>query len=167
MPVPLVMTDASRVTRMVNRDMQRLAEDISKKRTMRELLLEIAYDVLSPSIAQNFQVGGRPDSWQPSKPDSQYRKSHGGGAGPLVVTRRLSDSAKAKARWKVNANVLTYGYFPARSWYALVHDQGSETANIPQRPFALIQESDANEIQERTGIWIEKKVNEHIRLRYA
>ena len=152
---------------LLHRDLQGLALDIAGANRFRQPLLDSAVEILSPSIAQNFEVGGRPQSWESAESGTPYRKSHGGG-GPLNVTGKLKRSATAAARFKVRNNQLTYGDFPQSTWYAVVHDNAdiSEKAHIPNRPFALIQKEDESEIAKIFMDWLEYKVNQHLRWYY-
>lgn len=165
MPVKLFIDSTS--LPMFSSDIQGLAEDFGRRGAMRQPLLRSAREVLSPSIGANFDAGGRPP-WDPVIPDSSYRKKLGGGGGPLSVTGKLQKSAEAFARWHVADNVLTYGNFPSSTWFAVVHDSEdvAAKANIPARPFALIQEEDIAPIGDIFMDWVEEKVGDHIRLRY-
>jgi len=159
--------DASAV-RHLRRDLQSLALDLGGTNRMRQPLLRIAREVLAPSINQNFEVGGRPTAWRATASGMRYRSARGGGSGPLVVTGKLKRSASALARFKVRKNVMTYGNFPNRSWYAAVHDSDeiSQKANIPSRPFALIQQEDEAAIGRIFMDWVESRVNAHLRRVY-
>ncbi len=159
----------NRALLLLDKDIQDLSRDMAGTNRMREPLLESASDVLAPSINRNFQVGGRPDKWAPVSPISTYRlQKSGEDAPPLWVTGKMKRAASALARFKVRNNELTYGYFPSSLWYAAVHDSAklAKAANIPQRPFALIQADDIDDITRIFMRWYEKMVNKHIRLFY-
>ncbi len=154
---------------MLDKDLRDLAGDLAGSNRMREPLQDSAREVLAPSIDKNFQVGGRPKRWKASSPISTYRlQKKGTGEPTLWVTGKMKRAAGAIARFKVKNNELTYGYFPATLWYAVVHDDPklAKKANIPQRPFALIQPDDIEKITVIFMLWYEKMVNKHIRLRY-
>ncbi len=162
----IIMDD--RALNLLEKDLRDLSRDLAGANRMRQPLLEIAKEVLIPSINKNFQVGGRPKRWESVSPISTYRTAHPGGGPPLWVTGKMKSAATKMARFKIKNNVMTYGYFPPTVWYAMVHDQASvaRAANIPHRPFALIQAEDIPKIERIMMRWYEKMVNKHIRLRY-
>jgi phage gpG-like protein len=171
MPIGLFID--SRALLMFEKDVQELAKKFARRGGMREPLLRIAKEVLSPSISTNFDAAGRPEPWPEADPVSRYRVARFGkggsmGISPLLVTGQLQRAAGAFARWRVRENTLTYGNFPPSRWYAVVHDDADTAARagIPVRPFALIQQEDIVPIQDIFLDWIEEKVGESIRLRY-
>jgi phage gpG-like protein len=150
----------------LHRDLQRLALDIGGTNRMREPLLRVAREVLSPSIEENFRVGGRP-KWARVDQGSTYRTGRRGGP-PLDVTGTLKRAATAFARFQVRNNTMTYGNFPPSAWYAVVHDNAaiSAKAGIPNRPFALIQKEDEPAIGRVFMEWLEDKVDQHVKRVY-
>ncbi len=148
---------------MFERDLAGLSRDFGGTNHMRAPLQESAKNI-AQSIDKNFQVGGRPVRWKPVQFPSQYRDTAGGGHGPLWVTGKMKNAAKAMARFKIKNNVMTYGYFPPTVWYAALHDAG--TGGMPQRPFALLQRDDVDDVVRSFMRWVERMVNRHIRLRY-
>ena len=158
----------TRALRHFARDADGLALSLAGKNRMRQPLLKIGREVMSPSIERNFAVGGRPNKWEQSG-TSRYRESKGdrsGSSSPLWVTGKLKRSAGAFARWRVRSNELTYGYFPITSWHAVVHDKGSSKAQVPQRAFALFQPQDMNDARDILWEWFEDKINLHIKRIY-
>ncbi len=158
-----------RALNMFSRDLADLSRDLAGTNRMRQPLLDIAKEVLAPSIDKNFKVGGRPTRWKASSPISTYRlEKDGEGEPTLWVTGKMKRAAKALARFKVKNNTMTYGYFPAKLWYAMVHDSASVSAraNIPHRPFALIQADDIPKMERILMDWVERRVSRNIRLRY-
>ncbi len=158
-----------RALNMFSGDLQALSRDLAGTNRMREPLQEIAKEVLAPSIDKNFKVGGRPKRWKQSSPVSTYRTQKKGEDEPtLWVTGKMKRAASALKRFKVRENTLTYGYFPPTLWYAMVHDSASSStrANIPHRPFALIQPDDVPKMERILMDWVEKRVSRNIRLRY-
>ncbi len=154
---------------MFSRDLADLGRDLAGANSMKQPLLDIAREVLAPSIDKNFKVGGRPSRWERSSPISAYRTLKGGESEPtLWVTGKMKRAASAFARFKVRENTMTYGYFPPTLWYAMVHDSASVSAraNIPHRPFALIQADDIPKMGDILMDWIEKQVSRNIRLHY-
>ena len=169
--MPVVLFMDTRVLRAFNKDMQDLALDLAGTNRMRQPLLKIGREVLSPSINRNFAVGGRPNRWE-QVGTSSYRRQKGDKTGtspPLWVTGKMKRSARAFARFRVFKNELTYGNFPNSVWYALVHDDAklAKRANIPQRPFALIQlPEDADDAVRILWKWYEDRVNANIKRFY-
>lgn len=169
--MPVVVMMDTRVLRMFNNDMRDLAMDFAGTNAMRQPLIKIGREVLAPSIDKNFAVGGRPVKW-PQVGTSSYRRKHGdrtGDSPPLWVTGKMKRSASAFARFHVKANELTYGYFPEMTWFAVVHDDAkvAKRANVPQRPFALIQiPKDADDAIQIIGDWVEDRVNANIKRVY-
>lgn len=170
MPVTVFMD--TRVLRAFDKDMQDLAMDLAGSNRMRQPLLKIGKEVLAPSIKRNFAVGGRPNKWA-QVGTSSYRDKKGdksGGSPPLWVTGKLKRAASSFARFKVKENELTYGYFPSSTWFAIVHDNAkiAKKADIPQRPFALIQHpKDSNDAMEILWDWYEDQINANIKRIYV
>ena len=169
--MPVVLFMDTRALRALNKDMQDLALDFAGSNRMRQPLLKIAREVLSPSIRKNFASGGRPDKWD-QVGTSTYRASKGDRSGtspPLWVTGKMKRSASAFARFRVSKNELTYGNFPSTVWYAIVHDDAklAKRANIPQRPFALLQPRDITDSLRIFGDWVEQRVNANIKRIYV
>ncbi len=158
-----------RALNLLKIDMQALARDLAGTNRMRQPLLRIAKEVLGPSINRNFAAGGRPERWEPSVPISTYRQKKRGGDEPtLWVTGKMKKAASAMKRFRVKQNTMTYGYFPPTVWFAMVHDNATiaRRANIPQRPFALIQSEDVEDIIRIFMEWIESRVNRYIKRFY-
>jgi len=169
--MPVVLFMDTRVLRLLNKDLQDLALDFAGANRMRQPLLKISREVLSPSINRNFAVGGRPNKWE-QVGTSNYRSKKGdkaGGSSPLWVTGKMKRSAKAFARFRVFKNELTYGNFPSTLWYAVVHDDAkmAKRAGIPQRAFALIQPQDIDDSLRIFGDWVEDRVNANIKRVYV
>lgn len=167
----------SNVIRLLEKDMQDLAQEFSKRGGFRTLLEEIRDEVLRPSIEKNFEVGGRPKRWEPlamatvGMGREEYIASGGGTIGgrlPLTNTGQMRRAATAKARFHIANNQMTYGSWPPKRWFGPVHNMAdiAARAQIPHRPFTLIQSEDQVAIQEITGEWVEDKVNKHIKRHY-
>ena len=152
---------------MFSGDLADLSRDLAGTNSMKQPLLDIAKEVLAPSIDKNFKVGGRPSRWAAVSPISAYRDLHGDGP-PLWVTGKMKRAASALARFKVSENTMNYGYFPPSLWFAMVHDSASVSAraNIPHRPFALIQADDIPKMGDILMDWVERQVSRNIRLHY-
>jgi phage gpG-like protein len=92
-----------------------------------------------------------------------------GGRLPLSKTGQMHRAATAKARFYIRDNVMTYGNWPEKRWFGPVHNLPdlSAKAQIPNRPFTILQTEDQAAIQEIGIEWIEDQVNRRIRRRYA
>lgn len=87
------------------------------------------------SVRRNFEEGGRPDAWQPSK---RALREHGK---TLIDTARLYNSFFYDAepdRVTIGTNVP----------YAPIHHFGKAERHIPRRPFLMFQEEDVDEIED-------------------
>ena len=167
---------------LLQRDIQGLANDLGRKLRFRGALERMRDEVIRPSIDKNFEVGGRPEKWEPIFMASYIsRKSVKGsvsreeflelagqkaGAKPLSDTGQLRAAAKAKARFHIASDSMTYGGWPQRRWFGAVHDLGLYDPPIPQRAFVLFQEEDKQHIYDITLEWVEDRVNENIHLVY-
>lgn len=173
----------SHVLNLLKRDLRELGEDLSSRGGLRTLMEDIRDEVLIPSIRKNFEVGGRP-RWEPLSPitlgmgagirgGGEFIASAAsgliGGRLPLNKTGQMRRHATAKARFMIRNNEMQYGNWPEKRWFGPVHNlpELSKKAQIPNRPFTLIQQEDQVAITEVTGDWVEKQVNKNIRLRYA
>lgn len=174
MVAPMIRFDTGSVMALqrLDRDIQQLVFDFSKRGGLNEPLNRSVTQVAIPSLIKNFEVGGRP-RWR-SVGSSSYREAHGqrsrGGGSifpVLVVTRKLFNAAKAQARWTVKDNKAVYGNWPERAWYGPLHDLGPSDKAFPARPFAVLQDpSDLDDIQEVFADWVEERVNARIKLVY-
>lgn len=164
--ITLFMDD--RAILALNKDLQDVAREFSKRGGMREPLERMRDEVLAPSIDKNFAVGGRPEAWEGPLPNTWYRKKYNGESDPpLWVTGKLKKAAGAKARFKIASNRMTYGYFPNSLFWAWTHDKGYPDANIPQRPFAIIQGEDIQDCVKILDQWVQKKINDHVKVFYV
>lgn len=171
------------VLSLVKKDFQDLSEDMFSRGRLRSLFEEIRDQVNIPSFRKNFEQGGRPKMWDPiSEATFRQRKSGGGGseafvsaglAGalhPLIDSRQLMNAATAKARFIIRNNEMHYGNWPEKRWFGVVHnvEEIARRANIPHRPFSLIQiPEDSEKIQEITFNWVFDNIDKHIRRRYV
>ncbi len=170
MPVQISFMNAS-ATQALKRDLAQLANDFAKNGGLREPVEKIVCEVFIPSITQNFQRGGRPKRWEPLAPATVARRGGSGGAKPLVHTRKMSNAAKALARWTIRGNEAVYDLksFPESSWFAFIHDGGFDSGvwDIPQRQFAMIQmPEDGNHAIEILAEWVRRKVLDRTRRVY-
>ena len=179
--MPMEVTVANpNVINLLQADIQALARDLASTNRLRKPFERMRDEVMIPSIRQNFEVGGRPNKWEPisqatsgmSTSDFIASAASGtiGGRKPLNKTGQLKRAATAKARFHIRANEMTFGKFPAKRWFGLVHDRAeiAAKAEIPHRPFVLIQHpEDSNQMAEILMEWVEEMVNENIKLRYV
>ncbi|MHA2047126.1 MAG: hypothetical protein ACW99G_20230 [Candidatus Thorarchaeota archaeon] len=168
----------SNVLALLRKDLQDLGDSFRSRGRLRKLFEEIRDEVLIPSIRKNFEVGGRPP-WEPISQSTSGLGKEGfiasaasgiiGGRKPLTKSGQMKRAATAKARFIIRNNEMHYGKWPEKRWFGPVHNlrELSERAHIPNRPFTVIQREDQIAIEEITNDWIEARVNEHIRLRYA
>ncbi len=91
-----------------------------------------ASDLLEKSVKENFRAGGRPDPWVPRKKEVEW---------PLLIkTGELMESIKAEVTSPTEIDIFS------DLDYAAAQDMGTD--KLPARPFMLIQEKDADEIEE-------------------
>lgn len=155
-----------------DKEVKRLFTRLKKNVTdLRPAFREVGEIVLS-SVIRNFQEGGRPDKWEPTRIRSIYeaytgRKTKTGanrraytvrgrltkaferytaGRKTLIDTARLQNSITARAqsdRVIVGTNVV----------YARIHQLGGKAGRnkkvkIPARPYLLVQEEDWTPIRD-------------------
>lgn len=122
--------------------------------------------VLAPSLAKNFEVGGRPP-WIPLTDTTIQEKTRKGASDPgkiLVRSGQLARKAGQINMWVVKGpageayiNAGTLG----KVFYGVYHNfgmaSGADEPGYPQREWAMIQPEDANEIEEIFFIWIEER----------
>lgn len=164
------------VLNLLRQDLQDAAQDLKSRGRLRQLFEAIRDEIVIPSIETNFRVGGRP-RWEPLAPATYIRRGIGsaeattlqlsGGLKPLDRTGQMKRAAIAKARFTIRNNEMTYGDWPARRWFAPVHDFGSRDGHIPQRAFAKFQPEDIEGIRELTFSWVEDAINKNLRHRYV
>lgn len=122
--------------------------------------------VLAPSLARNFEEGGRPP-WIPLSDITIKEKARKGSATPSTILVR-SGALKRKAGqinfWTINGPAGEAYINPATLgpvFYGVYHQfgmaSGADEPGYPARPWALIQEEDANEIEEIFFDWIEER----------
>lgn len=106
-------------------------------------LKEIGSEVITPSIRQNFNVGGRPP-WLPLAAATVEKKSRQGAASPtkiLVHTGALEQAAIDADRYKVSSTELKAAPFGIRYWG--YHQTGD---GVPQRVIMMLQAADRSKI---------------------
>lgn len=122
---------------------QQLAEAISRGRNPTPVLQDIRERLLF-SVRQNFQQGGRPTRWRPS------RRVREEGGQTLVDTARLRNSLTGRIegndRVIVGTNVV----------YGRAHQFGVPRRNLPARPFLVIQPSDITYAEQALREYLEE-----------
>ncbi len=177
--IPSIQVLNPGVINLLKRDLQDLGRDLASKRNLRKPFERIRDEVMIPSIRKNFEVGGRP-RWEPLSLATFQSGGFGGreafiasgafgGRKPLDKTGQMKRAATAKARFTIKGNEMTYGKWPEKRWFGPVHNLPdlSERAQIPNRPFTLIQQEDKVAITEIMMEWVEDQVRKNIRLRYV
>jgi phage gpG-like protein len=116
--------------------------------------LEVAlHDVVIPSVAANFEHGGRP-KWAPLAPGTvRNRNNH---TGPILYrSGKLYDAATDPSSWTVTKDMLALTSISGRVKYAGFHQMGAPRANIPARPYVEYQPQDIDAIMELFGLWVD------------
>jgi len=93
-------------------------------------------EVMRTSIMTNFASQGRPESWEPLKPETVERKGHDR---ILFETGRLMSSISCKA---ATDNLRITAEVP----YAQPLQYGTGSAGLPARMFLLFQDKDIHTI---------------------
>lgn len=94
-------------------------------RSFHEPLLRSVRDVLTVSIRENFNVGGRP-AWEPlSEATMNIRAAYGfDSASPLVWTGNLRRVASQINIWTITQSYAVIADLPAVVWYGKIHQAG-------------------------------------------
>lgn len=139
-------------------------------RSYREPLTAAVKMVVIPSIKLNFDVNGRP-AWKDWAAETMYRREYegyGSGLGDSILVRKgkLKRAAQAFARWTITKDsAIASGQFPGSAWYGPLHQRGftgGHGAQVPARPFMLIQNEDVPKIEAIFSAWLAVKVKTHI-----
>jgi len=134
-------------------------------KSFRKPLEESVKKVVIPSIAENFNVAGRPP-WAPLSgftEDARQRAGYSTGMGAEILVRKgkLKRAATAFARWSFDKQTAWVGGdFPQSAWYGPAQNNGFTGgfgAETPARPFMLIQEEDVPKIEEIFIKWVEER----------
>jgi phage gpG-like protein len=98
-------------------------------RSFREPLKRAIQQVMAPSFRKNFDVGGRPDAWEPlSDATISMRESmdRTGSDTPLNLTGLLKKTIQQLNIWTITTTTATIRDLPDKIWYGKVHQAGSE-----------------------------------------
>lgn len=142
---------------LVAKDFDKLGLDI---RSFREPLKRSIQQVLAPSFRKNFDVGGRP-RWQPlsSETIEIRQRLNKRGKGILIRTGTLRRVASQLNIWTITTTSAVIKDLPSRIWYGTLQQAGtrSGTANIPARPFIVLQPEDYDGIEKVFAKWIDER----------
>jgi phage virion morphogenesis protein len=168
MPAPNRKIDAGWVTLEFDPPLERIQDDLDEigrdLSNMRTPLRESVQRVVIPSIDANFQLGGRPP-WTPLADSTTERRiRQGTGLKILQETGKLRETATQFSRWDIGTDEAHIGNWPANvKTRAAVAEGGASragkfrTSEIPARPFLLIQDTDAEQIDEIFLDWMERR----------
>lgn len=138
-------------------------------KSFREPLARSIREVMAPSLATNFAVGGRP-TWNDLMPATVTRRAAlGYGPTPVLVrTGKLKRVAGQQNLWTIDGpgGTAAITSLPETVWYGQVHQTGAETewGGITARPWAVIQQEDMVEIEDIFLNWLDERINTDIAL---
>jgi phage gpG-like protein len=135
-------------------------------RSFREPLLRSVRQVMAPSLRKNFDEGGRPP-WIPLGDITVKEKTRKGSRtpdAPLIRSGKLRRLAGQVNFWTIDGPAGEAYISPGKLgevFYGVYHQYGTEdvgtASGFPAREWAMIQEDDANEIEEIFFEWIEER----------
>lgn len=109
--------------------------------------------VIIPSIAKNFEVGGRP-KWAKLSTSWALRRI----PGPILIqTGAMFQSTQAVANWTVSDDSVQLDGLNIK--YAPFHQYG--TRKMPARPFVMYQPEDVEEIVQIFEIWVDGLIDRY------
>lgn len=152
MPIQLEVMN-QHALQALTRDLGQIPDKLASHGRLRTALESIRDNVIIPSYEEEFEAGGKVEAWEPISSNTALygRKSSRGnmfstdqisivntrGLTPLTDRGLFARSARAKARFHIRDNRMSYGNFPGNmSWWA-IHDQGLVDNLIPRRPWTL------------------------------
>jgi phage gpG-like protein len=110
--------------------------------------------VIMPSIATNFQTGGRP-KWKPLSESWRLKRT----PGPILVqTGAMFEATQSITNWDVDHNSITMTGV-ASAPYAGYHQAG--TRRMPARPFVMYQPEDVENIVQIFEIWVDGLIDRY------
>ena len=118
-----------------------------------------AGEVLITSIRKNFETGGRPEKWQGLKASTiKGRMLQGHWPGKILIRHGVSGGLLGSLSYKASPDRVVVS---ANKIYAAIHHFGGKAgrghkANIPARPFMLVQDEDWSEIKRMAGEYLLK-----------
>ena len=115
---------------------------------MSEPLRDAVTEVMIPSIRKNFEAEGRP-KWAPTGPEASAQH-----AAILYRSGQLYDAATSLDIWTIDSNVAAVTSMPTD--YGQFHQFG--TNFMPSRPFLVMQDEDAADIEWLFGEWVDERI---------
>lgn len=166
----------------LTKDLGEIPAKLRSRGRLRRVLEEIRDSVIIPSYEEEFAAGGKVDPWEPITANTALisRNRNKGftlrqdeistvstaGLTPLTDRGVFARSARAKARFTIRDNRMSYGNFPGDMWWALpVHDQGLAENTwpfIPRRTWSLQftrVQSDVNTIIDITWDYVKDAID--------
>jgi len=131
---------------------RRIASDI--KKTKIPIAASIV-EVMSPSIVENFRVGGRP-KWAPLSTFTKAKKGHDR---ILFESGKLARSTTGINAWNIDDGEASlrgdpkYGVFQNEGFYNVRFG-----VNVPAREWAVLQSQDIDKIVEVFAVWLTETV---------
>lgn len=162
-------------------------------RSFKEPLKRSIQQVIAPSIRKNFDSGGRPEPWAPLKPRTVAQKKYEGfGRNARKILKRKGDLQRLASTLRVwdidgvmgEAKMM----LPEEIFYGGIHQAGWETIIIKEkvnkktgevslinmgdggavaRPWALIQDEDADDVEKVFDTWLGERVDANMRVVHA
>jgi phage gpG-like protein len=135
---------------LLARDLNRLAT--STRTGTRELLESAVREVAIPSIAANFQAGGRP-SWKELADSTLERRERADlDSRPLIASGAGRAEALDRDRWTITRTEAAYHAPPGPIRF---HQHGADDGHFPARPFVRLQPEDERAL-DRIGLeWVD------------
>ena len=112
-------------------------------------------EVMIPSIALNFAVGGRP-GWEPLAAGTVERRRSAGLDGPILHRTGALEAAMARTdTWTITRNEARIDSLPDSVAYGIAHQTGASKGNwfMPARPFAVVQPEDEDRMADIFADW--------------
>lgn len=135
------------------RRLDRLGLDI---RSMREPLKRSIQQVLAPSFRKNFEVGGRPESWEPL---SDFAVEMRGSSEPILVRSGLLKRTIQQLNiWTIDREKAALLDLPNKVWYGKLQQAGRDDQQLPARPFVMIQDEDYDKIERVFQVWLAERI---------
>lgn len=131
-------------------------------KSFKEPLTRSVREVINPSIATNFAVGGRPP-WTPLSPLTVFKKGH---ATILIESGRLAKVAPQMKSWSIDGIAGEARLDSVSAPYGVYHQNGFYNVRtgtfVPAREWAVIQEQDAEKVEEIFWEWLEERWNRDV-----
>jgi len=135
-----------------------LSELLRRMGNLSPVMKNIGETVLT-SIRKNFEMGGRPQKWAGLKESTiKQRIRQGHWPGNILVRHGVSGGLLGSLSYRAHPDKVVMS---ANKVYAGIHHFGGQAgrggkANIPSRPFMLVQDEDWGEIKRLAGEYLLK-----------